>query len=85
MLLRRWIDEHGLLGDDGQPQAVALLQRLETRASTLREELGLTPQALARLLNSLATVATAGATRRTSPAPDRSAHDPARHATLGRN
>ena len=59
VLLRRWIDEHGLLGDDGQPQAVVLLQRLETRASTLREELGLTPQALARLLNSLATVATA--------------------------
>jgi len=61
VLLRRWIDEHGLLGDDGQPQAaVTLLQRLETRASTLREELGLTPQALARLLSSLATVATAG-------------------------
>ena len=62
MLLRRWIDEHGLLGENGQPQAaVTLLQRLETRASTLREELGLTPQALARLLSSLATVATAGA------------------------
>jgi hypothetical protein len=61
LLLRRWIDEHGLLGDEGQPQAVTLLQRLETRASTLREELGLTPQALARLLSSLATVATAGA------------------------
>jgi hypothetical protein len=62
VLLRRWIDEHGLLGDDGQPQAaVTLLQRLETRASTLREELGLTPQALARLLSSLASVAAAGA------------------------
>jgi hypothetical protein len=62
VLLRRWIDEHGLLGDDGQPQVVVtLLQRLETRASTLREELGLTPQALARLLSSLASVATAGA------------------------
>jgi hypothetical protein len=62
VLLRRWIDEHGLLGDDGQPQAaVTLLQRLETRASTLREELGLTPQGLARLLSSLASVATAGA------------------------
>jgi hypothetical protein len=62
VLLRRWIDEHGILGDDGQPQAgVTVLQRLETRASTLREELGLTPHALARLLSSLATVATAGA------------------------
>ena len=61
VLLRGWIDEHGILGADGQAQpAVRLLQRLETQASTLRAELGLTPQALARLLGSLATVATAG-------------------------
>jgi hypothetical protein len=61
VLLRGWIDEHGVLGDDGQPRAAALLlQRLENQASTLRAELGLTPQALARLLSSLATVATAG-------------------------
>jgi hypothetical protein len=61
VLLRGWIDEHGVLDDDGQPRAAAqLLQRLENQASTLRAELGLTPQALARLLSSLATVATAG-------------------------
>jgi hypothetical protein len=61
VLLRGWIDEHGVLDPDGQPQpAVRLLQRLESQASTLRAELGLTPQALARLLGSLATVATAG-------------------------
>jgi hypothetical protein len=61
ILLRQWIDEHGMLDHDGQPRAAAaLLQQLEARASTLREELGLTPQALATLLSSLATVATAG-------------------------
>jgi hypothetical protein len=62
MVLRGWIDEHGILDDDGHPQdAVTLLQRLEPQAWTLRAELGLTPQALARLLSSLATLATAGA------------------------
>jgi hypothetical protein len=86
VLLRRWIDEHGILGDDGQPQpAVTLLQRLETRASTLREELGLTPQALARLLSSLATVATAGADNGGLAPLQAEAQriDAARHATLG--
>jgi hypothetical protein len=85
VLLRRWIDEHGILGDDGQPQAaVRLLQRLETRASTLREELGLTPQALARLLSSLATVATAGADNGGLALlqADGQRIDAARHATL---
>jgi hypothetical protein len=62
VLLRARIDEQGILGEDGQPHAaVTLLQRLETQASTLRAELGLTPQALARLLSSFATVATARA------------------------
>jgi hypothetical protein len=61
-LLRGWVDEHGIIGEDGQLRpAVSLLERLETQASTLRAELGLTPQALARLLSSLASVATAGA------------------------
>jgi hypothetical protein len=60
VLLRGWIDERGILGADGKPQpAATLLQRLETQASTLRAELGLTPQALAKLLGSLARVATA--------------------------
>ena len=86
VLLRPWIDEHGILGDDGQPQAaVKMLQRLETRASTLREELGLTPQALARLLSSLATVATAGADNGgLALLQAEGLHiDAARHATLG--
>jgi hypothetical protein len=61
VFLRRWVDEHGVLDANGQVQpATTLLQRLERQASTLRAELGLTPQALARLLGSLATVATAG-------------------------
>jgi hypothetical protein len=86
VLLRRWIDEHGILGDDGQPQAaVTLLHGLEARASTLRDELGLTPQSLARLLSSLATVATAGADNGGLAALHAEGQriDAARHATLG--
>ena len=61
VVLRGWVDQHGLLDAHGQTRpAATLLQRLESQASTLRAELGLTPQALARLLGSLATVATAG-------------------------
>ena len=85
VLLRPWIDEHGILGDDGQPQAaVKMLQRLETRASTLREELGLTPQALARFLSSLATVATGADTGGLALLQAEGLHiDAVRHATLG--
>ena len=61
VVLRGWVDAHGLLDPRGQVQpAATLLHRLERQALTLRAELGLTPQALARLLGSLATVATAG-------------------------
>ena len=61
VFLRGRVDEYGMLDSRGQSQpATTLLQRLERQASTLRAELGLTPQALARLLGSLATVATAG-------------------------
>lgn len=53
-LLRRWLDEHGLLDDDGVPRAASnRLDKLEGRAASLRAELGLSPLALARLLSSM--------------------------------
>jgi hypothetical protein len=61
VLLQAFVDEHGMLDADGQPRpAVSLAARLESRASSLRAELGLTPQSLAKLLSNLATVAAAG-------------------------
>jgi hypothetical protein len=57
-LVRQYVDEQGLLDDDGNPRPVlTLLDRLEGRAASLRSELGLTPLALAKLLGSLATTA----------------------------
>src|SRR4051794_6535734 len=45
-LLRAYIDEHGMLDADGRPlPALALLDRVETRAGRLRDALGLTPRA----------------------------------------
>jgi hypothetical protein len=59
-LYRAWFSERGLFGADGKPLAGwERWNRAEARASKLRAELGLTPQALARLLGSLATVAAA--------------------------
>jgi len=61
VLLRAYLDEHGLVDGDGQPRPAAdRLDRLEARASTLRAELGLTPQSLAKLLGTLTSVATTG-------------------------
>jgi hypothetical protein len=61
VLLRVFVDEQGMLDADGQPRpAVSLSARLESRASSLRAELGLTPQSLAKLLSNLASVAVAG-------------------------
>jgi hypothetical protein len=55
--LRCWLDEHGLVDDDGQPRpAVALLERIEGRLGGLRVQLGLTPLALGRLLATLSQV-----------------------------
>jgi hypothetical protein len=60
VFLRRWVDEQGMIGADGQPRdAFILYERLERQASTLRADLGLTPLALANVLGSLATVAAA--------------------------
>jgi hypothetical protein len=53
-LLRAYIDEHGMLDDEGKPlPALALLDRVETRAGRLRDALGLTPRAWAALVASL--------------------------------
>lgn len=58
VLLRRWIDEHGLLDDEGEERSAArLLDRVEGRLSKLRDQLGLNPQALGRLLATAADVA----------------------------
>jgi len=60
VFLRRWIDEQGMIGADGQPRdAFMLYERLEAQAARLRADLGLTPLALAKLLGSLAAVAVA--------------------------
>ncbi len=53
-LLRRYVDTHGLLGDDGVPiPACALLDRCEARAGRLRSELGLSPRSWAALAATL--------------------------------
>jgi hypothetical protein len=60
VLVQAYLDQHGLLDGNGQPRPAARrLDRLEARASTLRAELGLSPQALARLLGTLASVTAA--------------------------
>jgi hypothetical protein len=57
-LYQAWFSERGLFGEDGKlAPGLVRWDRAEARASTLRAELGLTPQALASLLGSLATVA----------------------------
>src|SRR5262249_1151934 len=40
ILYRRWFDEHGLWGDDGEPQpGLTMFERAEGRAAQLRAEL----------------------------------------------
>jgi len=61
ILLRAWLDEVGLLDDDGVPRpAGAFLEKVETRAANLRAELGLSPLAHGRLLAVFASAAKAG-------------------------
>ncbi len=62
-LVGGWLDREGLLDGDGVPRpAVALLARLEGRAQSLRNDLGESPMAMARLLSLVtATAVTAGA------------------------
>ncbi len=61
MLLRAYIDDRGTLDGDGLPiPAQALHDKLVSRAQSLRTELGLTSQSLAKLLGTLSSVAVAG-------------------------
>lgn len=53
-LVMTWLDEHGPLDGDGAPRpATSLLAKLEAHARELRNDLGLSPLALARLLSVL--------------------------------
>jgi hypothetical protein len=57
VVLRAYLDEHGLVDDDGQPRpAAGMLERVETRLAGLRSQLGLTPLALGKLLATLSQV-----------------------------
>jgi hypothetical protein len=57
VVLRAWLDEHGLVDDDDQPRpATGMLERVETRLAGLRAQLGLTPLALGKLLATLSQV-----------------------------
>ena len=56
-LLRQYVDERGVLDEDGQPRpAAGMLERVELRLVGLRDRLGLTPLALGRLLATLSQV-----------------------------
>jgi hypothetical protein len=61
-LIGTWLDDNGLLDDDGVPRKASdRLDRLESRAQSLRADLAETPMAMARLLGTLtATAVTAG-------------------------
>lgn len=53
-LIMAWLDEHGPLDSDGSPRAAtSLMTRLEAHARELRNDLGLSPVALAKLLSLL--------------------------------
>ena len=57
VVLRAYLDEHGLVDEDGQPRpAAAMLERAEGRLAGLRAQLGLTPLALGKLLSTLSQV-----------------------------
>ncbi len=59
-LLRADIDAHGIYDDEGEERAaVRTLDRIEGRLAKLRDQLGLTPAALGKLLATAATVAAA--------------------------
>lgn len=54
-LLAEFIDEHGLLDDDGQPRsALAALEKAEKAAERLRSTMGLSPTSWAGLYRTLA-------------------------------
>jgi hypothetical protein len=56
-LLRRYLDEHGLVDEEGQPRpASRMLEQVEGRLAGLRGQLGLTPLALGKSLATLSQV-----------------------------
>ena len=56
-VLRQYLDEHGQVDSEGQPRpAAGMLERVEGRLGRLREQLGLSPLALGRLLATLSQV-----------------------------
>jgi hypothetical protein len=58
MLLRRYLDEHGMLDPDGEERsAVRTLDRVEGRLAKMRDQLGLSPSALSKLLATAAATA----------------------------
>jgi hypothetical protein len=58
-LLRAYVDEHGHLDADGEERsAVRTLDRIEARLAKLRDQLGLNPTALSKLLATAAATAT---------------------------
>jgi hypothetical protein len=60
-LLGVWLDEHGLVDDAGEPRPAGhRLDRLETRAQSLRNDLAEPPMAMAKLLQALTSTAVAG-------------------------
>ena len=57
-LISNWLDEVGLLDDEGNPRPASdRLDRLESRAQSLRSDLAETPASMARLLSQLTTTA----------------------------
>jgi hypothetical protein len=56
-LLRQYLDEVGLVDDEGQPRpAAGMLERVEGRLAGLRAQLGLTPLSLGKLLATLSQI-----------------------------
>lgn len=59
-LLRRYLEEHGHLDAEGEERpASRMLDRIEGRLSKLRDQLGLNPAALGKIVKDAAVVATA--------------------------
>ncbi len=57
-LLRAYVEEHGMIDDEGEERpAVRTLDRVEGRLAKLRDQLGLSPAALGKLMQSAASVA----------------------------
>jgi hypothetical protein len=57
VLIREWLDDHGLLDADGVPRpATGQLDRLERRAESLRARCGLDPLSMAKLLGAVASL-----------------------------